>query len=110
VTDAVIRAYTGGQTADMHGSIDAFHRMSKAKERKSLAERLHEVDIPVRLLIGTVPHPAAVPRDERELLTAELSDFRIDSVAGSGQYIHEEQPAVVLRALAQLDEVSDTTR
>ena len=106
VTDAVVRAYTGGQTADMHGSIDAFHRMSKSKERESLASRLHELDVPVRLLIGTAPHPAAVPREQRELLSAELSNFRIDSVPGSGQYIHEEQPAVVLEALARLDEVS----
>ena len=29
ITDAVIRAYTAGQTADMSGSIDAFQRMSK---------------------------------------------------------------------------------
>jgi pimeloyl-ACP methyl ester carboxylesterase len=106
VTDAVIRAYTGGQTADMHGSIDAFHRMSKSKEQESLASRLHRLRVPVRLLIGTAPHPAAVPRKERELLSAELSDFRVDSVAGSGQYIHEEQPAVVLEALARLDEAS----
>jgi pimeloyl-ACP methyl ester carboxylesterase len=106
VTDAVIRAYTGGQTADMHGSIDAFQRMSKSKERGSLASRLHELDVPVRLLIGMVPHPAAVPRKERELLTAELSNFRIDSVPGSGQYVHEEQPTVVLEALARLDEAS----
>ena len=106
VTDAVIRAYTGGQTADMHGSIDAFQRMSKSKERGSLAERLHELDVPVRLLVGMVPHPASVPRRERELLTAELSNFRVDSVPGSGQYIHEEQPAVVLEALARLDEAS----
>ena len=32
ITDAVIRAYTAGQTADMGGSIDAFHQMSKSKE------------------------------------------------------------------------------
>jgi hypothetical protein len=107
VTDAVIRAYTGGQTADMHGAIDAYQRMSKAKEGKSLASRLHELDVPVRLLVGMVPHPAAVPRKERELLAARLSDFRIDSVVGSGQYIHEEQPAVVLEALARLDEAAD---
>jgi pimeloyl-ACP methyl ester carboxylesterase len=106
VTDAVIRAYTGGQTADMHGSIDAFHRMSKSKERESLASRLHELEVPVRLLIGTAPHPAAVPREQRELLTAKLSNFRIDSVPGSGQYIHEEQPGVVLEALARLEEAS----
>jgi pimeloyl-ACP methyl ester carboxylesterase len=107
VTDAVVRAYTGGQTADMHGSIDAFHRMSKAKEWESLASRLHQLDVPVRLLIGMVPHPASVPSKERELLTAELSDFRIDSVPGSGQYIHEEQPSVVVDAVALLDEASN---
>src|SRR5215213_6851470 len=36
VTDAVVRGYTAGQTADMNGSIDAFQRMSKAKETGSL--------------------------------------------------------------------------
>ena len=35
VTDAVIRGYTAGQTADMGGSIDAYQRMSKAKETDS---------------------------------------------------------------------------
>jgi len=106
VTDAVIRGYTAGQTADMHGSIDAFQRMSKATERESLADRLHECVVPVLLLLGTVSHPAGVTREERELLSARLPDFRTDSVTGSGQYIHEEQPAVVLEALARLDEVS----
>jgi pimeloyl-ACP methyl ester carboxylesterase len=99
VTDAVIREYTGGQTADVHGSIDAFHRMSKSKENESLADRLHRCVVPVRLLVGTVPHPAEVPREQRELLQARLPDFRSDSVPGAGQYIQEEQPAVVLVAL-----------
>jgi pimeloyl-ACP methyl ester carboxylesterase len=106
VTDAVIRQYTGGQTTDMHGSIDAFHRMSKSKEENSLADRLHRCAVPVRLLVGTVPHPAEVPREERELLQAELPDFRSDSVSGAGQYIQEEQPAAVLAAVALLDEES----
>jgi len=103
VTDAVIRGYTAGQTADVGGSIDAFHRMSKAKEEGSLADRLHECTVPVRLLVGTVPHPAEVTEDQRELLSARLSDFSTDSVAGSGQYIQEEQPAAVLAALERLD-------
>jgi hypothetical protein len=34
----------------MHGSIDAFHRMSKSKEEESLADRLHQCAVPVRLL------------------------------------------------------------
>jgi pimeloyl-ACP methyl ester carboxylesterase len=106
VTDAVIRAYTAGQTADMSGSIDAFHRMSKSKEGKSLSDRLHQVAVPVRLLVGTVAHPAEVTNDQRELLSEKLPDFRADSVPGSGQYIQEEQPAAVLAAVARLDQAS----
>jgi pimeloyl-ACP methyl ester carboxylesterase len=106
VTDAVIRAYTAGQTADMNGSIDAFQRMSKAKEGDSLANRLHQCAVPVRLLVGTVPHPAEVGREERELLSQKLPNFRADSVRGSGQYIPEEQPAAVLAAVARLDQAS----
>ena len=106
ITDEVIRAYTAGQTADIGGSIDAFQRMSKAKEPSSLADRLHECTVPVRLLVGTVPHPAEVTADERAMLDATLPDFGTDSVPGSGQYIHEEQPAAVLAAVASLDLVA----
>lgn len=106
VTDAVIRAYTAGQTADMGGSIDAFQRMSKSKEKASLADRLHECAMPVRLLFGTVSHPAEITRDQRELLSETLPNFRADSVTGSGQYIHEEQPQAVLAAVASLNEAA----
>ena len=103
ITDEVVRGYTAGQTADLGGSIDAFHRMSKAKEPSSLADRLHECAVPVLLLVGTVPHPAEVTADERAMLHATLPDFDSDSVAGSGQYSQEEQPAAVLAAVARLD-------
>jgi pimeloyl-ACP methyl ester carboxylesterase len=103
VTDAVIRGYTAGQTADLDGSIDAFHRMSKSKEARTLGDRLHQCKAPVLLLLGTVPHPSEVSRQERELLSQKLPRFRSESVAGSGQYIQEEQPAVVLAALSRLD-------
>jgi pimeloyl-ACP methyl ester carboxylesterase len=110
VTAAVIRGYTAGQTADMHGSIDAVHRMSKSTENESLAGRLPECKVPVRLLVGTVAHPTEVSRDERALLSATLPDFRTDSVPGSGQYIHEEQPAAVLAAVARLDQAAALAR
>jgi pimeloyl-ACP methyl ester carboxylesterase len=106
VTDAVIRAYTAGQTADLRGSIDAFHQMSRSKESDSLADRLHQCLVPVRLLVGTVSHPAEVTHDEREMLSARLPDFRADSVQGSGQFIQEEQPAAVLEAVTSLDQVA----
>ena len=106
VTDAVIRGYTAGQTADMGGSIDAYQRMSKAKETDSLSDRLHECAMPVRLLVGTVSHPAEVTHDQREMLSDKLPNFRADSVLGSGQYIQEEQPHAVLDAVARLSEAA----
>jgi pimeloyl-ACP methyl ester carboxylesterase len=106
VNDAVIRSYTAGQTADLDGSIDAFHRMSKSKESTSLAARLHQCVRPVVLLVGTVAHPAEVPGEQRELLKAKLRAFRTESVRGAGQYIQEEQPAAVLAAVARLDRVA----
>jgi pimeloyl-ACP methyl ester carboxylesterase len=102
ITDAVVRGYTAGQTADMSGSIDAFHRMSKAKEPTSLADQLQRCTAPVLLLVGTVRHPAEVTDEQRAMLGAKLRSFGIDSVPGSGQYIQEEQPAAVLEAVARL--------
>ena len=106
VTDAVIRAYTAGQTADLSGSIDAFRQMAKSKEQDSLADRLHQIKGPVHLLVGTVRHPAEIPHDQRELLRETVNDFRADSVLGSGQYIHEEQPEVVVAAVTRLHEAA----
>jgi pimeloyl-ACP methyl ester carboxylesterase len=106
VSDAVIRAYTAGQTADLDGSIDAFHRMSKSKEADSLADRLHQCAVPVLLLVGTVAHPAEVTSDQRTLLRTKLPRFRMESVRGAGQYNQEERPAAVLAAVARLNQVA----
>jgi pimeloyl-ACP methyl ester carboxylesterase len=106
VTTAVIQGYTAGRAADLDGSIDAFQRMSKSKEVESLANRLHKCTVPVRLLVGTVPHPAEVTRGERELLKNKLTNFRSESVPGSGQYIQEEQPAAVMAAIGRLEKAA----
>ncbi len=57
VTPRVIREYTAGQAADLNGSIDAFRSMSKSKETESLQDQLHEIQVPVRLLVGGVDAP-----------------------------------------------------
>jgi len=106
VTDAVIRNYTAGQTADLGGSIDAFHQMAKSKESTSLAERLHQCLAPVLLLVGSVAHSSAVTEEQRELLKTKLRTFNTESVRGAGQFIQEEQPAVVLAALTRLNRVA----
>ena len=106
VTASVIQEYTAAQAADLSGSIDAFRQMSKSKERESLAARLHEIRGPVRLLLGSVEHPAEVPQDQRELLRLRVADFAADSVPGSGQYIHEEQPEAVVAAVDRLHQAA----
>lgn len=103
ITTAVIRGYTAGRAADLGGSIDAFERMSKSKEQgSSLADRLQECKVPVRLLVGSVSHPAEVKREERALLQARIPDFEARAVKGAGQYIQEEQPGAVLAAVLAL--------
>lgn len=107
VTPRVIREYTAGQAADVDGAIDAFRSMSKSKENESLHDQLDEIRVPVRLLVGGVSHPSGVKQDERELLAEMIPDFELESVPGSGQYVHEEQPEAVLKALGELDRAAD---
>jgi pimeloyl-ACP methyl ester carboxylesterase len=106
VTPRVIREYTAGQAADVDAAIDAFRSMSKSKETESLRAQLDEIRVPVRLLVGGVPHPSGVKQDERDLLAEKIPDFALQSVPGSGQYVHEEQPEVVLQALGDLDQAA----
>ena len=107
VTEKVIREYTAGQAADVDGAIDAFRSMSKSKETESLHDQLDEIRVPVRLLVGGVSHPSGVKQDERALLEKRIPDFELESVPGSGQYVHEEQPEAVLKALGELDQAAD---
>jgi pimeloyl-ACP methyl ester carboxylesterase len=107
VTQKVVREYTAGQAADLNGAIDAFRSMSKSKESESLHDQLNEIRVPFRLLVGGVPHPSGVKTDERALLADKIPDFALESVAGSGQYVQEEQPDAVLRALTDLDQAAN---
>ena len=107
VTARLIREYTAGQATDVDGSIDAFRSMSKSKESESLRDHLDRIQAPVRLLVGGIDHPSGVKTDEREMLAEKIPDFALDTVAGSGQYVHEEQPGVVVEALGRLDQATD---
>jgi pimeloyl-ACP methyl ester carboxylesterase len=107
ITDAVIRQYTAGQAADLSGSIDAFHRMAKSTKPEPLTDHLHQFTGPVRLLLGGVEHPSEVPDEQRELLRDRLPDFAADTVPGSGQFINEEQPSVVVDAVVKLHRAAD---
>jgi len=106
VTDEVVRKYSAGQIRDLDGSIDALNRMAKAKEKDSLAVRLHNCSVPVLLLVGTSPHRAMVSPEDRELLQQKLKRVEIQDVPGAGRYIQEEKPQVVLDAVKRLDRMA----
>ena len=78
--------------------------------RSRSSSRLHETRVPVRLLVGTAPHKSSVKDDEIALMTSQIPDFRVEFVSGAGQYIHEEQPAVVLAAFSRLAETTSASR
>ena len=106
VTPEVVAGYTEGATADLSGAIDAWQGMAKSVESESLLARLGDCRVPVRLLVGAVPHQSGVGADQIALLAQRLPDFSVDSVPGSGQYIQEEQPDAVFTALERLAAVT----
>jgi pimeloyl-ACP methyl ester carboxylesterase len=102
VTDSVLDAYTAGAAADLDATLKAFLRMADAEEPERLAPHLAEIHCPVRLLVGTAPHEGGVVSDDIDVLQRTLSAFAVDSVPGSGHYIHEEQPEVVVAAVERV--------
>src|SRR5437899_1410947 len=72
------------------------------REPERLQPHLAEVRCPVRLLLGTATHEGGVSAEEVAVLAAALRAFVVDSVAGAGHFIYEEQPAVVVEAVRRV--------
>jgi pimeloyl-ACP methyl ester carboxylesterase len=102
VTDDVVREYTAGVARDLTGTLKAYLAMAAAKEPERLAPHLAEVSCPVELVVGAAPHGGAVSATDVALLQGSLHAFALDSIPGAGHYLHEEQPAVVVAAVARL--------
>lgn len=99
ITDEVIEGYTRTAATDLGGTLRAFRAMAKSKEPELLAPRLFEISAPVLLVVGTAPHAGGVSGQELALLAARLPHFTVDSVAGAGQYLFEEQPDAVVASI-----------
>jgi pimeloyl-ACP methyl ester carboxylesterase len=106
LTDATLDAYTAGATADLDGTLKAYLRMAKAREPEKLAPRLHEIRVPMRLLVGKVPHQGGIPSEQIELLATRVPRFALDRVPGAGHYLFEEAPEAVVAAILRTDESS----
>lgn len=102
VTDAVMDGYTAGAAADLDGTLLAFLAMAESRERERLGPRLAEVRCPVRLVLGTAAHEGGVEAKQVDLMRERLSDFAVDSIAGAGQYLFEEQPEAVAELIGRV--------
>ena len=102
VTDEVIAHYTEGITADLSATLRAYVRMADAREPDRLAPQLPNVHCPVLLLLGGAPHHDGPPPEQVEQMRASLPSFAVDSVAGAGHYLHEEQPDAVAGAVRRV--------
>lgn len=95
VSDAVVEGYTEGAARDLDGTLKAFLRMAESREHEKLAPHLAEIRCPVHLLLGGAPHPEALSSRDLELLRTKLPQLVVDTIAGAGHHLHEEQPAAV---------------
>ena len=102
VTEAVVDGYTAGHARDLDGTLKAYIRMADARDREALAPNLARVRIPVRLLIGLAEHSGVPSHDEIQLLASRLPDFSVSRVAGTGHFLYEERPDLVLAAVVAL--------
>jgi pimeloyl-ACP methyl ester carboxylesterase len=104
VTDEVMDGYTAAAAADIDGTLLAFLAMAESRERDRLAPRLADVRCPVRLVLGTAPHEGGVDAKQVRLMAERLPDFAVDSIAGAGQYLFEEQPKAVAELIRRVME------
>lgn len=103
VTEEVVAEYTAGTAKDLDATLKAFVAMAGSKEREHLTPHLGEVLCPVRLLVGGAPHGGSMKDADVELLKSSLPTFAVDTIAGAGHYLHEEQPDIVVSAVARLE-------
>jgi pimeloyl-ACP methyl ester carboxylesterase len=100
VSDSVVWGYTAGLVQDMRATIRAYQGMARAEEPEMLRDHLGQIACPVVLLVGEKKHDSGPPSDEVELLLERLQSFVVDTIPRSGFFVHEEQPAAVVRVVS----------
>jgi pimeloyl-ACP methyl ester carboxylesterase len=100
--EEVLSGYMADFAADVGATMDAFRGMADATGPEGLGDRLRDVHAPFLLLLGTAPHRGAPTDEEIASLAASVPAITIERVPGAGHFLHEEQPEVVLAAVARL--------
>ena len=102
ITDQVIDAYARPIVQDLAGAGRVLNEMGRAAVPEPLADNLWRIRQPVRLLVGAVRRHGGIEASEIALLRERVPDFAADTVAGSGVYVHEEQPERVVSSILAL--------
>lgn len=100
--DEVLGGYMADFAADVGATTDALRGMADAAGPEGLGDRLRDVRAPVLLLLGDAPHRGAPAEAEVEALASQVPSITIERVPGTGHFVHEEQPEVVLAALMRV--------
>jgi pimeloyl-ACP methyl ester carboxylesterase len=99
VTDEVVDGYMAAGARDLGATLRVYKRMANAREPEPLAPRLGQVRIPVRLLMGAVPHQGGPDEAEIQTMRRALPTLVVERLPGVGHYPYEEDPGAVVRAI-----------
>jgi pimeloyl-ACP methyl ester carboxylesterase len=99
VTDEVVDGYMAAGARDLGATLRVYKRMANAREPEPLAPRLGQVRIPVRLLMGAVPHQGGPDEAEIQRMRQALPALVVERLPGVGHYPYEEDPGAVVKAV-----------
>jgi pimeloyl-ACP methyl ester carboxylesterase len=99
ITPETLDHYTAGGAGDLGATLNAIKGMARARESERIDTLLPKLKLPIHLLIGGAPRGSGVPEGQFKLFVARVPQLVIDTIAGSGLRIHEEQPGVVIKAV-----------
>jgi pimeloyl-ACP methyl ester carboxylesterase len=102
VTDEVVDGYMAAAAHDLGATLRVYKRMANAREPEPLAPRLPQIRVPVRLLMGAVPHQGGPDEAEIQRMRQALPTLVVERVPGVGHYPYEEDPAAVVRAVTDI--------
>jgi pimeloyl-ACP methyl ester carboxylesterase len=106
VTDSLLDAYLSPAVRALPATVRAWSRMAAAHEPDRTADALRAASVPIRLLVGGAPGPrrrqGGVARAEVDRMRQLAPQLVVDTITGSGWFVHEERPAAVVAAIQSL--------
>lgn len=102
VTDTVVEAYVDAFSRDFGGMMDVFQGMLRSREPAPLRQMLPHIRCPLVLIVGTARHTGGVVAADVATLKQAVPAMTVDTVAGAGLYIFEEQPSAVVSAVLSI--------